>query len=638
MTTRRWATALWLALLAFSSGGTPRVDGATFTVGAGDNLQAVLDAARPGDVVLLAPGVTFTGNFILRAKSGADFITVRSAAADSQLPASGQRITPTYAGLLPKIQSPNSAPALRVAAGAHHWRLMFLEFPPTHLGYNDIISLGDGSSAQVLASQAPYEIELDRVYVHGHPLYGQKRGIGINGRSLTIRNSYISDIKAAGMDAQAIAGWNGPGPFTIENNYLEASGENFLLGGTDPAIAGLTPANLLFRHNYVTRPLAWRQPIVATPAGIAATAGAGGALNAGTYIYRVTARRPVGSGATGSSAPSPDAIVSVPTQGRVVVTWQPVADATSYRVYRRRTGEAEQHWTVSGTSFADPGAAGTIGAAPARGHVWQVKNLFELKNTRGALVEYNVFENNWQEAQVGYAILFTPRNQDGACSWCMVEDVTFQFNVVTRSAGGISITGYDWPNPSGQTSQVRIRHNLFHALAQQFGGTGWFLLIGDKPRDVVIDHNTVDGGGSAVVYAYGGTAAAPRQITGFEFTNNAVRHNTYGINGANATSGQGTLSMYFPDSLVRGNWFGAGGSASRYPAGNYFGTDFGSAFTSVATGNYHPAPGGPLIGAATDGTNIGADLSRVFSGTTGVVQGTPPPVPRTPRGVHIVRP
>jgi hypothetical protein len=635
MIIRRRVTALCLVLWALLSGGARPGEGATTIVAAGADLQAALNAAQPGDVILLAPGATFTGNFVLPVKSGAGFITIRSAAPDSQLPGAGVRITPAFASRLPKIQSPNTAPALRTVPGTHHWRLMFLEFPSTQLGYNDIIRLGDGSAAQSLASQAPFEIELDRVYVHGHPLYGQKRGIAINGRALAVRNSHVSDIKAAGMDAQAIAGWNGPGPFTIENNYLEASGENFLLGGSDPAIPALVPANLIFRHNHVARPMSWREPIVPAPSGVTAAATTGGSLVAGTHVYRVVARRPVGSGATGRSTPSQDAMISVPAQGRVVLSWQPVADATSYSVYVRRPGEAEQYWTVTGTSFADSGLPGTMGSPAARGDVWRVKNLFELKNARGALIEYNVFENNWQEAQIGYAVLFTPRNQDGACPWCVVEDVTFQFNIVRNTAGAISVSGYDSPNPSAQTNNIRIRHNLVYAVTQQLGGTGWFLLVGDEPRDLAVDHNTIDTGGSAVVFAYGGTATAPRQITGFSFTNNAARHNAYGINGASAAWGNGALAMYFPDAIVQGNWF-AGGSASRYPAGNYFGSEFGAAFVNAAAGDYRCAAGSPLIGRATDGSDIGANLGKLLAATAGVIEGTPAVAPQAPRGLRIL--
>jgi len=37
----------------------------------------------------------------------------------------------------------------------------------------------------------------------------------------TVIDSYIADIKEVGADSQAVAGWNGPGPFKIANNYLE---------------------------------------------------------------------------------------------------------------------------------------------------------------------------------------------------------------------------------------------------------------------------------------------------------------------------------------------------------------------------------------------------------------------------------
>src|SRR5436190_2242709 len=44
--------------------------GQTIAVAAGGNVQAAIDAARPGDVITLEAGATFTGNFTLPAKSG----------------------------------------------------------------------------------------------------------------------------------------------------------------------------------------------------------------------------------------------------------------------------------------------------------------------------------------------------------------------------------------------------------------------------------------------------------------------------------------------------------------------------------------------------------------------------------------
>src|SRR5262245_21815248 len=219
---------LWLQRGLFILGATAialHAEGATVTVQSGDNLQTALNAAQPGDTLMLEAGATFVGNFVLPVKNGTADIIVRSAAPDAALPGPTVRMTPAYAALLPEILSVNAAAALRAAAAAHNWRLRFLEFPATLLGYGEIVRIGEGSTAQTSLSQVPYDIEIDRVYVNGDPLYGQKRGIALNGRNITIRNSYVSDIKAVGFDSQAIGGWNGPGPFTIVNNYLEAAGE-----------------------------------------------------------------------------------------------------------------------------------------------------------------------------------------------------------------------------------------------------------------------------------------------------------------------------------------------------------------------------------------------------------------------------
>src|SRR6516165_2864933 len=86
--------------------------------------------------------------------------------------------------------------------------------------------------------------------------------------------------------------------------------------------------------------------------------------------------------------------------------------------------------------------------ARRRGPRWQIKNLLELKNARRVRIEYNLFENNWVEAQPGYAILFTPRNQDGKCPWCVVESVEFSHNIVRNTSAGMNILGFDSPNVS----------------------------------------------------------------------------------------------------------------------------------------------------------------------------------------------
>ena len=165
---------------------------------------------------------------------------------------------PSDAGRLAKLKSSNAQAVLRTNPGAHHWRLQWLEFQANAGGNGDIIQLGDGSSAQRDLSTVPHNLIVDRCYIHGDPTLGQKRGIALNSASTSILNSYISDIKALGQDTQAVAGWNGPGPFRLENNYLEAAGENFILGGTDPAIVNLVPSDVIIRRNLLSKPREWR--------------------------------------------------------------------------------------------------------------------------------------------------------------------------------------------------------------------------------------------------------------------------------------------------------------------------------------------------------------------------------------------
>ncbi|HEV7843509.1 MAG TPA: hypothetical protein VGO69_07410, partial [Pyrinomonadaceae bacterium] len=97
---------LALVELSASCAGQERLrrvggNGTTIVVNAGDNLQSALDGARPGDTIMLEAGATFRGTFRLPKKAGVEFITVRSSAPDSQLPASGQRLDPVrYASQL----------------------------------------------------------------------------------------------------------------------------------------------------------------------------------------------------------------------------------------------------------------------------------------------------------------------------------------------------------------------------------------------------------------------------------------------------------------------------------------------------------------------------------------------------------
>jgi hypothetical protein len=226
----------------------------TLDVGPGGDLQQALNMATPGMTVRLAPGATYIGNFVLPAKGGTDYIILTTA--NALLPPSGTRIDPTYRAGLATIRSSNEFPALATAPGASYYRIVGLAFESNVGGGGDVIALGN--HAQTSLSQVPHHLELDRVLITGDAAVGQKRGVAANAAHVTIVNSDIRGIKAAGQDSQAIGAWNTPGPLTITNNFLEAAGENIMFGGAHINLPNVVPSDITIEGNLLTKDQAWR--------------------------------------------------------------------------------------------------------------------------------------------------------------------------------------------------------------------------------------------------------------------------------------------------------------------------------------------------------------------------------------------
>src|SRR6185369_2367522 len=97
-------------------------------------------------VIELQAGAVFVGNFILPVKSGSEFIYIRTSTPDSKFPPAGTRVTPANSNLMPKIITTNADGAIKTAPGAHHYRLIGIEFgvAPDLGNNNGIVLLGDG--------------------------------------------------------------------------------------------------------------------------------------------------------------------------------------------------------------------------------------------------------------------------------------------------------------------------------------------------------------------------------------------------------------------------------------------------------------------------------------------------------------
>src|SRR5262249_27744934 len=144
----------------------------------------------------------------------------------SSLPEPGTRVSPSNASLMPKIVTLDGSPALRTAAAAHNFRFVGIEISGSAANLNVVSLEADGG--QTSSSQVPTDRVFDRCYVHGSPTGSVRRGIAMNSARTAVIDSYLSDFHDVTYDTQAIAGWNGPGPFKIVNDTLEASGENVM--------------------------------------------------------------------------------------------------------------------------------------------------------------------------------------------------------------------------------------------------------------------------------------------------------------------------------------------------------------------------------------------------------------------------
>lgn len=231
----------------------------TLMVEPGQSLQAALDAAAdatlPVTIVLTAGD--HRGNFTLRERPSSVPIVIRAATA--VLPAPGTRITPAASGTIPRLVSASGGTVLRTAPGAHHYTIRGIEIAPlTDASQDAIIVDGDPSGGRMAdPATQPHHIVFDQVLVRGDATRGLHRGVRLNGADLAVTNSWIDRVWERGRDSQAIAAWSGTGPFRIENNYLEASGENVLFGGA-PLHLGATPGGLALRRNDVAKDPDWK--------------------------------------------------------------------------------------------------------------------------------------------------------------------------------------------------------------------------------------------------------------------------------------------------------------------------------------------------------------------------------------------
>ncbi len=243
----------------------PARTGRTVTLRAGDDLQAALNKAQPGDEIVLQARATFTGGFMLPLRKGGALpgtgavITIRTS--DIAALPEGRRVQPSDSMSMARIVVPqNGMEAITTAPGTSGFRIVGVEItaaPSVNL-VSRLVRLGDGSNTQHALDAVPQNIVLDRTWIHVGPKVDIRRCVDLHSGASAIIDSYIAGCHSANGDAQAILMYNGPGPYRIMNNYLEGSGENVMVGGADPFIPKMIPSDIEIRRNHFFKPMSWK--------------------------------------------------------------------------------------------------------------------------------------------------------------------------------------------------------------------------------------------------------------------------------------------------------------------------------------------------------------------------------------------
>jgi hypothetical protein len=486
-------------------------------VPAGADLQTAINAAQPGDELLLAPGATYVGNFWLPSKgANSGWIVIRTDLPDASIGAPGTRMTPSRAASmrLAKILTPSVSSALITSLGANHWRLTGVELGATSSvsTLNAVIRFGEGSPLQNTIASIANNLILDRSYVHGSSSLQLNRCVMLNSASSAIIDSWLGDCHSNQGDSQAIVGWNGPGPFLIQNNHLEAGHEVVVFGGGSATIQNLSPSDVTLRGNHIMRPASWK-------------------------------------------------------------------------------------------------------------NVWQVKNLLETKHVKRILVEGNVFENNWADAQAGFAFVLKSENQNNDNPWTTTSDVTIRYNRIRNTGNVFNLAANPSGMPAVNAARFVITDNIVENVnVSPYNGDGTTLQLLGGVSDVVMMHNTVvsASGGNASAVVFGQLPVVQRLV----LHSNVLQHGVYGMKGGSVGEGTPSITRYAPGALITNNAITGGGSASAYPANNYFPSSLNVlGFLSLSAGNYTLSGGSAYLNKGYDNRDIGANIAQVNSMTQNVVVG-----------------
>jgi len=216
-------------------------------------------------------------------------------------------------------------------------------------------------------------------------------------------------------------------------------------------------------------------------------------------------------------------------------------------------------------------------------------------------------------------------NQEGACTWCVTEFVTFRNNIVRGAAHGVLINaaesgarGLPLPEP---VNHIRIQNVLFTDIGGSRWGGGKLFRVFGGVSNLEITHVTSTGNATGILDPHSPTDLNPNLI----FKYNIVERQYYGI-GAGSDEGITTVTRNFAPFVYNQNVLvntsqstdqaiSDGALKSRYPPVTTIARDW--AAVGFVNGTEKLAATSPFYRAGDDGQDLGADFDTLMAAVKG---------------------
>jgi hypothetical protein len=251
-----------------------------------------------------------------------------------------------------------------------------------------------------------------------------------------------------------------------------------------------------------------------------------------------------------------------------------------------------------------------------KGQGYAVKNLLELKHAKRILIEGNLFENSWADAQIGWAIIMqSGTDRPDLAPQTETRDVTFRFNWIRNANGAVDLTSNAYNGSGVPMNHVLFADNLMTNIGGEGTSTGVQLL--NALSFVTVRHNTISRNTVAYGFPFSFDGQGASNIT---LANNilitatpySAAFKTGGATGAAALAQFAGPSWSASGNLIVQDVIGP---SAEFP-GSLFAADlasvgFASDFSLLATS--------PYKGKGADGKDPGADIAALTAALKGVV-------------------